>query len=182
MRAAAEAGSGLSGLAELLRQEGGLMADLLPSSAGPAGDPGSPAALAASGPRADGHRGEYELLIEAIYEGYLLHYGQPRLLRSSDADLGLLAGDRLYALGLARLVDIGDTFAVAELADTISLSALAQGAGAPDLAGEVWTAGARTVGWGPSEAHEHAKELVLAGAPDAIEAMRTSARDASRTH
>ena len=182
MSASPEAGSGLSGLAALLRQEGGLLAELLESSTGPAGDPGSPAALAASGPRAQGRRGEYELLIEAIYEGYLLHYGEPRLLCSHDADLGLLAGDRLYALGLARLVEIGDTFAVAELADTISLSALAQGAGAPDLADEVWTAGARTVGWGPSEAHERAKELLLAGSPDAIEAMRTSAHDASRTH
>jgi hypothetical protein len=178
----AEAGSGLSELAELLREEGGLMAELLPSSPAPPGDPGSPAALAASGPRALGRRGEEELLIEAIYEGYLLHYGEPRLLSSSDPDLGLLAGDRLYALGLARLVEIGDTFAVAELADTISLSALAQGAGAPALAEEVWTAGARTVGWGPSEAPKRAKELVVAGAPDAIEAMRTSARDASRTH
>ena len=182
MSSEAEAGSGLSELAKLLREEGGLMAELLPSSPPPAGDPGSPAALAASGPRADGRRGEYELLIEAIYEGYLLHYGEPRLLSSHDPDLGLLAGDRLYALGLARLVEIGDTFAVSELADTISLSALAQGAGAPDLAQEVWTAGARTVGWGPSEAHERAKKLVVAGAPDAIEAMRTSAHDTSRTH
>jgi len=176
-----EPGNGLAGLAALLREEGGLMAGLLPAEPTPAGDPGSPAALAASGPRADGRRGEYELLIEAIYEGYLLHYGEPRLLRSGDPDLGLLAGDRLYALGLARLVEVGDTFAVAELADTISLSALAQGAGDAELAAEVWTAGARTVGWGPSEAHAHAKGLVVAGAPEAIEAMRTSARDASGT-
>ena len=131
--------------------------------------------LAASGPRALARREEYELLIEAIYEGYLVHYGEPRLLGSGDADLSLLAGDRLYALGLARLIDIGDTFAVAELADTISLSALAQGAGDPELAGEVWSAGARAVGWGASEAHARAKELVLAGSPEAIEAMRTSA-------
>jgi hypothetical protein len=39
----------------------------------------------------------------------------------------------------------------------------------------VWTAGARAVGWGSSEAHRRAKELVLAGAPGAIEAMRTNA-------
>ena len=93
-----------------------------------------------------------------------------------DADLGLLAGDRLYALGLARLVALGDIAAVAELADTITLSALAQGAGEPELAEAVWEAGARAVGWGSSEAHRRAKELVLAGSPEAIEAMRTSAR------
>ena len=37
--------------------------------------PASPAQLAAAGPRAAGRREEYELLVEAIYEGYLLHYG-----------------------------------------------------------------------------------------------------------
>ena len=63
---------------------------------------------------------------------------------------------------------------MAELADTITLSALAQGAGALELAEAVWAAGARAVGWGPSEPHARAKELVSAGAPEAIEAMRTS--------
>jgi len=172
-------GRGLRELAELLRSEGGLMAGLLDPDL-PAGDQrtdgDSPAVLAAGGPRALPRRDEYELLIEAVYEGYLLHYGEPRLMRSQDADLILLAGDRLYALGLARLIDIGDTFAVAELADTISLSALAQGAGDAELAREVWAAGARAVGWGASEAHARAKDLVLAGSPDAIDAMRTSAR------
>jgi hypothetical protein len=135
----------------------------------------SPALMAAEGPRAEGRREEYELLLEAIYEGYLLHYGVPRVVLAADADLRLLAGDRLYAIGLARLVTLGDTLAVAELADTISLSALAQGAGERDLAQAVWEAGARTVGWGPTDAHLAAKDLVLAGDPGALEAMRTSA-------
>ncbi|HEY3865771.1 MAG TPA: hypothetical protein VGL54_06775 [Solirubrobacteraceae bacterium] len=133
-----------------------------------------PARLAASGPRAEGRREEYELLIEVIYEGYLLHYGTPRVAHAAEQDLGLLAGDRLYALGLARLVALGDLAAVAELADTITLSALAQGAGRPELAEAVWAAGARAIGWGPSEAHRRAKELVLAGSSEAFEAMRTS--------
>ena len=137
---------------------------------------GGPAQLAAAGPRAAGSRADYELLIEAIYEGYLLHYGTPRVALAADQDLGLLAGDRLYALGLARLVALGDIAAVVELADTITLSALAQGAGEPELADAVWAAGARAIGWGSSEAHRRAKELVLAGSPKAIEAMRTSAR------
>lgn len=135
----------------------------------------SPASVAASGPRAAGSREEYELLVEAIYEGYLLHYGSPRVVLVPEADLRLLAGDRLYAIGLARLVGLGDTFAVAELADTITLSALAQGAGSVKLADAVWDAGARAVGWGTSELHRRAKELVLAGDPAGIEAMRTSA-------
>ena len=135
----------------------------------------SPAALAASGPRAQGRREDYELLVEAIYEGYLLHHGRPRVVCAADADLGLLAGDRLYAIGLARLVALGDTSAVAELADTITLSSLAQGAGAGELAEAVWTAGARAVGWGASPGHQRAKELVLAGSQEALEAMRTYA-------
>ena len=167
------AGAGLLRLRELLQEGGGLLAGLL-------GDPpaepraSDPAAIAASGPRAEGRREEYELLVEAIYEGYLLHYSEPRLLRAPEADLGLLAGDRLYAIGLARLVALGDTPAVAELADTISLSALAHGAGEDALAEAVWTAGAAAVGWGSTDAHRHAKRMVLAGDPGALDAMRTS--------
>ena len=138
-----------------------------------------PAQLAASGPRAAGGREDYELVVEAIYEGYLLHYGTPRVVLVPEADLGLLAGDQLYAIGLARLVDLGDTPAVAELADMITLSALAHGAGKPELADAVWTAGARAVGWGASDAHRRAKELTFAGAAEAIEAMRTSAASLS---
>ncbi len=166
-------------LAGLLREEGGLMATLVVPEAqlGPAERrrAESPAGIAAEGPHAEGRRAEYELLVEAIYEGYLLHYGTPRVVRAPDANLRLLAGDRLYAIGLALLVAMGDTAAVAELADTITLSALAQAAGELALADAVWAAGARAVGWGSSDAHRRAKELVLAGAPQAIEAMRTSA-------
>jgi hypothetical protein len=174
----------LERLRELLRSEGGLMATLVAPARGGAprtapgarnGHGASPGGVAASGPRAAGQREEYELLVEAIYEGYLLHYGTPRVVRMPEADLKLLAGDRLYAIGLARLVELGDTLAVAELADTITLSALAQGAGQGLLADAIWAAGARAVGYGCSDAHTRAKELVLAGAPNAIEAMRTSA-------
>jgi hypothetical protein len=165
----------LARLAVLLRDEGGVMATLVDSEAAP--DPAieSPARVAAEGPRTEGRSDEYELLVEAIYEGYLLHYGSPRLVRAPDEDLRLLAGDQLYAIGLAQLVVLGDTAAVAELADTITLSALAQGAGEQELADAVWAAGARAVGWGSSEAHRRAKDLAFAGDPQAIEAMRTSA-------
>src|SRR6202049_1562111 len=108
----------LERLRVLLRDEGGLMATLV--------DPAvridrsaeleiatSPAAVAARGPRTKGRHEEYELLVEAIYEGYLLHYGSPRVVRAPEADLGLLAGDQLYAMGLARLVELGDTLGVA---------------------------------------------------------------------
>ncbi len=175
--------SGLEQLRRLLRDGGGLMSELLDDGAGePRLEPGAPAVTAASGPRAEGRRAEYELLVEAIYEGYLLHYATPRVVRVPDADLRLLAGDRLYAVGLARLVALGDTPAVAELADTITLSALAQGSGDAALAEAVWDAGARAVGWGSNDSHRRAKELVTAGSPDALEAMRTSAEAAPAPH
>jgi hypothetical protein len=169
---------GLDALRELLRDGWGLMAGLLAEDdENTPVDPRSPALVAAQGPRAEGRRAEYELLVETIFEGYLLHYGTPRVLRVPEADLALLAGDRLYALGLARLVALGDTLAVAELADTITLSALAQGAGSEALASASWDAGARAVGWGSSDAHALAKRQLLAGAPEALEAMRTSAAE-----
>jgi len=176
MNAAAGA-SALQRLADLLREQGGLMATLVAADAPEdrACPVQGPAQTAASGPRAERARDEYELLVETIYEGYLLHYGAGRVIVPAEADLGLLAGDRLYALGLARLVALGDTEAVAELADTITLSALAQAAGEPALAQAVWEAGAHAVGWGSSDAHAHAKRLAFTRDPEAIEAMRTSA-------
>lgn len=185
---AQESSDALVRLRSLLSGEGGLIATLVDAS--PSGEESSaavvagsgvesPASVAAQGPRAAQQRDEYELLVEAIYEGYLLHYGAPRVLRAPDDDLRVLAGDRLYAIGLARLVELGDTLAVAELADTISLSALAQGAGERELADAVWAAGARAVGWGSSEQHGRAKALVANGAPEAFEAMRTSAQSSS---
>lgn len=160
----------------LLRAEGGLIADLLVATAPRDGSRG-PAQAAVAGPRVDGAAAEYELLIETIYEGYLLHYHSPRVVRAPEKDLGLLAGDRLYALGLARLVRLGDVEAVAELADVIALSALAHGSGNPELAEAVWNAGAGAVGWGSSAAHERAKALARAGSPEALDAMRALARD-----
>lgn len=171
--------SALDRLREVLREQGGMVAGLL-SENGSAPPRSEPAILVASGPRASADPVEYELLIEAIYEGYLLHYGAPRLLPASlEEDLALLAGDQLYALGLARLVRLGDVAAVAELADVITLCALAHGDDAPELASAVWLAGARAIGWGGAEAHAEAKALTRAGSPNALAAMRAAASPGS---
>jgi len=85
-------------------------------------DPAAPPALgllAAAGSRSADAAAEYALVVEAVYEGYLLHYGEPRLLAGHDADLALLAGDFLYALGLGRLAALGDERAVAILSELI---------------------------------------------------------------
>jgi hypothetical protein len=77
-------------------------------------------------------------VLEAVYEGYLMHYGEPRAFTAMDADMRLLAGDALYALGLARLADTGDLEAVAVLSDLISASARAQAEGRHADAEALW--------------------------------------------
>lgn len=81
-------------------------------------------------------------VIEAVREGYLMHYGVPRAFAGMDDDLRLLAGDALYALGLSRLCELGDVEAVAELADLISLSARAEAEGRRELVESLWRASA----------------------------------------
>jgi hypothetical protein len=79
-------------------------------------------------------------VLEAVREGYEMHYGEPRAFAGMDDDLHLLAGDALYALGLARLAEQGDLTAVAELADLISACAQAHADGRPEQAEQHWKA------------------------------------------
>jgi hypothetical protein len=105
-----------------------------------AADPAlAPYALSDPGPErfadVDGVRG---FVLEAVYEGYLMHYGEPRAFSGMDPDLRLLAGDALYALGLARLAETGDLEAVAILSELISGSAQAQAEGRSADAEALW--------------------------------------------
>lgn len=166
-------GDPLAALAATLREEGGLLAEAVVAPA--EGERVVHGRLAAGGPRAAGRPEAYELLVEAIREGYLLHYAHGRVLVPEDPDLALLAGDRLYALGLARLAELGDLEAVRELADVISLGAQAQAAGEPALAEAAWAAGAAVVGRGGGPGHEAAKAAARAGDPAAIDALHAAA-------
>jgi hypothetical protein len=136
-------------------------------------------ALAASGPRAAEAASEYTILVEAIREGYLLHYEKPRLIEGADGDLRLLAGDYLYAIGLEKLAARGDLDAVRELADLISLSAQVHaenGDGSRDrLTGALWLAATVAVGAGSTPEHERAKESLRAAEPDAADRLLRSA-------
>jgi hypothetical protein len=67
-------------------------------------------------------------VLEAVREGYELHYGTPRAFVDVDDDLRLLGGDALYALGLSRLAEV------------ISACACAQAAGEPVTAERAWAA------------------------------------------
>ena len=103
----------------------------------------APYAVPEPGPeRFGGRLGERRFVLEAVYEGYLLHYGRSRLFDGMEPDLRLLAGDALYALGLARLAESGDVPAVAELSNLISLSAQLHAEGRGETAEALWDASA----------------------------------------
>jgi hypothetical protein len=153
----------LGRLREVLLEEGEPLAATL--RAKPPDVTGDIGGLAASGPRAAADRAGYELLVEAIYEGYRLHYATARLIDTSDPNLALLAGDRLYALGLERLVALGDLEAVRELADVITLCALLSARGDADSCEALWLACARAVGYGTSDEYERVKALLRVGDP-----------------
>jgi hypothetical protein len=124
----------LQALASRLREEA---TPISPHVVEPAEEPELGLRLAA-GPRAAATPGEYALVIESVREGYLLHYGEPRLLAGHDHDLALLAGDYLYALGIERLAALGDAEAVAVLAELISRSAQLHAEGREEEVERLW--------------------------------------------
>jgi hypothetical protein len=89
----------------------------------------------------------FALGLETIYEGYLVHYGRPRLFAPPDQDTGLLLGDYLYAHGLLRISSAGDVDAVADLSELISLCGQLRAENA-DGDGPLWAATAALLGAG----------------------------------
>ena len=74
----------------------------------------------------------------AVREGERAHYARAKVLSTDDADLALLAGDHLYALGLADLAERGDLAGVARLAAVIARCAQAHAEGRPQDAVAAW--------------------------------------------
>jgi hypothetical protein len=89
----------------------------------------------------------FALAVETIYEGYLVHYGRPRLFAPGDRDTILLLGDYLYAQGLVRLSAAGSVEAVADMGELISLCAQLRAEGAGDDA-PAWAACVAALGDG----------------------------------
>jgi hypothetical protein len=151
----------LGQLREIVLAEGGELAEAIVA------DPGHEAfaPMLSAAERCAERAGDYGLMIESILEGYLVHYGCPRLLEPPDENLRLLAGDYLYALGLARLAALGDLPAVRELADVISLSAAAHAGPAPplELPEAIWAVGALGVAGGSWGEGEEAKQRIRDG-------------------
>jgi hypothetical protein len=115
----------------------------------------------------------YALGLETIYEGYLVHYGSPRLFAAPDDDTALLLGDYLYAHGLLRIASAGDVAAVADLSELISLCGQLR---AEDAAGDgpLWAATAALLGSGSTLDAPRAA-LRLRGDPAALEAAARAA-------
>lgn len=118
--------------------------------------------LVAAGPRCSSAPGEYAAIVESIREGFLLHYGEPRLLDTDDSDLRLLVGDNLYARGIERLVQLEDLLAVHELSDLISLGAQldASAEDTSEASGILWVATCVAIAAGPGESHERDKAVL----------------------
>ena len=117
----------------------------------------------------------FALGVETIYEGYLLHYGSPRLFAPPDGDVGLLLGDALLAHGLVRVADTGSVGAVADLAALLSLCAQARADGR-DGDGAAWAATSALLGQGGLDAARAA--LRERGDPAPLERLaRTTAGD-----
>ena len=121
----------------------------------------------------------YALGLETIYEGYLVHYGRPRLFDPPDRDTALLLGDYLYAHGLVRVASHGSAGAVLDLAELISVCARMRGEGAPGD-GIVWAATAPHLGTGDLEAPRAA--LRDRGDLSGLEALAVGADEALAVH
>jgi hypothetical protein len=113
----------------------------------------------------------YALGLETIYEGYLVHYGEPRLFAPQDDDLALLLGDYLYAHGLVHVA--GDVDAVADLSELISLCSQLRAENAVGD-GPLWAATAARLGEGGLD--EARAALRLRGDASALDATARAAR------
>ena len=100
----------------------------------------------------------FALGLETIYEGYLMHYGKPRLFAPPDRDNALLLGDYLYAHGLVRVASLREVEAVSDLAELISVCAQLRAAGL-DGDGAAWAASAALLGQGRLGAAREALRL-----------------------
>src|SRR4029077_12003380 len=109
----------------------------------------------------------YALGLETIYEGYLVHYGRPRLFGPPEDAPPLLLADYLYARGVARISALHEVAAVADLSELISLCSQLR-AEDTDGDGPLWAATAALLGRNALD--EPRTALRLHADPDPLEA------------
>lgn len=170
----------LARLAERIASEGEPLAlrdEWLAAGIGGAPGPGYPdddpqlGELAASGPLTAADRDRYAFVVEAIREGFLCHYGEPRLLEAADPDVALLTGDLLYAIGLNELSGLGDLRSTGILSDLIRVAADLRAAGETDRAESLWPVQIVALSCGRPEHYDRRLAAVATGDPVALEEL-----------
>lgn len=136
-------------------------------------------ALVAEGDRTAADAGEYTLVLEAIREGYLCHYGEARILADADADLLLLAGDLFYAYGIRRLAGLEDLESVGILSDLIRIAADLHARGEAASAERLWLIQILALSCGSGPAHDELLKGLEEGRPGALEALEEWSRQTS---
>lgn len=129
--------------------------------------------MAACGDSADSP-GRYQLGLEYIFEGFLLHFGRNRLLKPDENNFYLLAGDYMYARGISAIAGLEDLVCVRELAELIQLCSFIHGEKRdPALALSAWAVttlrlAARSSGFGhEAPASSGLSEIIWGGDSDA---------------
>ena len=117
----------------------------------------------------------FVLGLETIYEGYLLHYGRPRLFAAADRDTAVLLGDYLYAHGLVRIAALGDVGVVADLAELISLCAQLRAQSETARDGALWAGVVALLGSGDPRLAEARADLREHGDSSSLEALAREA-------
>ncbi|MBK5232172.1 MAG: hypothetical protein JJE13_04220 [Thermoleophilia bacterium] len=127
--------------------------------------------LAAAGPRTARAAAQYSFVVEAVREGYLCHYGKPRVLEGSDSDLELLAGDLFYAIGISGLAALNDPESVGILSDLIRIAAGFRAVGEAARAEALWLAQLLALACGIDPAQKALVEALRRGEPGSLEAL-----------
>ena len=127
--------------------------------------------LVAAGPRTGDRGADYAFVVEAVREGYLCHYGSPRVLEAADQDLALLAGDLFYAIGISGLAQLDDLESTGILSDLIRVAADLQAAGRGDRAEVLWLGQLVALSCGKDAEQTAALKALEAGESNAAEAL-----------
>lgn len=101
----------------------------------------------------------YQQGLEYIFEGFLLHRDQSRMLKKDTSEFPILAGDHMYARGLVAIASLEDLYCIEALAELMRACSYVQGEKLdPSLALKAWAittlqlaARARAGGKGPAE-------------------------------
>jgi hypothetical protein len=130
------------------------------------------------------------LAIELVYEGYLLHYRQSRVLAPGcPAETLLLAGDYFYAHGLRLVASTGEIGAVALLTRLMAVCSFLRVLQADfHTDDDLWELTARAVGAGDGRcrvaaagAYDTLDGLIAAGRTAGLPAAAAAGLDAVRT-